>query len=82
VVEADLASFQGVKSTIGVEVGSLDRDVQALEPLERSQQMRFEVIGVVVVACENACGGQDIAICIADGQDIGCFCLLSASIGD
>ena len=43
--------------------------------------MRLEVEGVVVVARDDAGGGQDVAVGIRDRQDVGGFGFLASLVG-
>ncbi len=80
VAEADAASVAGIKGRIGVEVGPSKAQTQSLHRFEGGLQMGLEVEGVVMVARDDACGGQDIALAIGDRQNIGGLGLLASLI--
>lgn len=70
VIETDLASFFGVKGTIGIEIRTLDRNVLSLDPFECRLEMWFQMEGVVMIASHKVGGSQHIAMFIENRQNI------------
>jgi len=81
-VETGLASFLGIESAIGIEVGASDGQALFLEPAKSSLQVRLEVVSIVVITSHETCRSDDEALGIRDWQDIGGFGLLAPLIGD
>ena len=73
VIETNLASFFGIKGTIGIEIRTLD-------PFECRLEMWFQIEGVVMIACHNTCRSQHIAMFIENRQNIAGFGLLATLI--
>jgi len=80
-VEADLAGFTGVEGTVSVEKRPGDGQSQALHALESSLEMGLQVEGVMVVARNDACRSQDVAVGIHEGQDVAGLGALATLIG-
>jgi hypothetical protein len=81
IVKAGLAGILGVESHVGIEVGTGNRQAQALEILECLLKVRFEVECVCVIACHDPGGRQHKAMPVADGQDIRGLGFLASLIG-
>ena len=80
VAEADLACLTGIEGTISVEERPGDSQSQALHTAESRLQMGLEVKGVMMVARNNPCTSNDVAVGIRDGQDVTGFGALAALI--
>ena len=81
-IEANLPSFQRIKSAVRIEVSASNRQSQALHLLESSLQVRLEVEGIMMVARDHPGGSQDIALRVGDGQNIRGFGAFSVLVSD
>lgn len=81
-VKTGFASFLGIESAVGIEVGSSDGQALLLEPAKSGLQVWLEIVSIVVITRHEAGGSDDEAICICNRQDIGCFGLFAPLIGD
>lgn len=79
-VEARPAGGFSIKGRIGVKVTADNRNAQVLDELEGSTEVVLQLEGVVVVACDNASGGEDETVGVGDGQNIGRFGFLASLI--
>jgi hypothetical protein len=70
VIETDFAGFTGIKSTVGIEEGTRNRQAQMFNGFEGTLQMGFQVISIVMIARYDAGGGDHIAITVCNGQDV------------
>ena len=79
VIETDFAGFERVKSAVGVEIRSGNRQAQALHSLESSLKVRFEVERIMMVARHDPGRSQHIPLSVCNRQDIrgfGSFAML------
>ena len=81
VIEANLARFMGIESSVSVKKRPGDGQSQALHAFECGLEMGFEVEGVMVISRDNARRSDDVAVGIHDGQDVAGLGTLAALIG-
>jgi hypothetical protein len=80
-VEARPAGGFGIKSGIGVEIATDNRNAEPLDELEGRTERVFQLEGIVVVACDYPGGCQNEPIGIGNGQYVGGFGFLASLIG-
>lgn len=80
-IEADLACFAGIEGSVRIEERSGDGQAQALHAFEGSLEMGLQVEGIIVIARDEACGRENVAVGIHDGQDVAGLGPLAALIG-
>lgn len=71
VAETDTPSSPRVEGSIAIEIGVAQGKPQAAQVEDGRFQMLRELIRVVMIARHNARRGDDVAMGVADGQDIG-----------
>ncbi len=82
VIETNLACFQRIKSAIGVEIGSGNRQSQVLHRAKSVLEVRFEVESIMMVARDDPGRSHHIALSIGDGQNVRGFGSFSRLISD
>ena len=82
VIETDFAGFERIKGAAGVEVGSGNRQSQALHATKGSLKVGFEVESIMMVACDNSGRSHHVAERVSNGQDIRGFGAFSVLVGD
>ena len=64
VIEAGLACVFGIERTICVEISSLNVQSQALDVFESCLKVGFELEGIIMIACHDFSGGEEVALLI------------------
>ena len=82
VIETNFPRLKRIKGAVGVEESARNRQSQLLHPAKGILQMRLEVEGVMMVACDDPGRSHHIALCVGDGQDIRRFRSFSVLVGD
>lgn len=82
IVETNLTGGAGIKGSIGIEECVCDRDAQTFERLEGRFEMGRHLPGIVMIAGDDISGGDDKAVAVGDGQDVGGFGTLASLIGN
>jgi hypothetical protein len=80
VVEARPAGRFGIESRIRVEVAANNPNAQALDELEGGAEIVLQLVSVVVIARDNACGCQNETLRVGNGQHIRRFGFLASLI--
>lgn len=81
VVEAHFAGSESVEARIGIEECALKVKAEPVHGLEDGLKVRFQFVGIVMIASDDACCSHDVAIYIRDGQDVRSFGFLTSLIG-
>ena len=70
VIETDSARFQCIKSAVGIEERSGNRESKSLHGAEGTREVRVEVEGIVMIARHDPGRSHHIALRVGDGQNI------------